>query len=140
MDKKDLELKIKSLDKALEDFDIAQSLQRSEQAKQRNLIYEELRVNQQELKRLQTEELIQTMSYVNGVFMFNGETHVIKRERVERIVKHVSEYMYENTKCSVILEYKPNNTTRVNEICIPCANETQADTVYQTVRKIILGV
>jgi restriction endonuclease S subunit len=95
-----------------------------------------------------TNNKIATMQYTNGVFVYNGESHVIKRERVETITTKIPEalddydytYVRDMLLFTVEITYKPIGTAMRNTITIQCGNAAQVDQVYQTVRKILLGV
>lgn len=72
-----------------------------------------------------------TMSYKDNIFTYNGETHIIKRERIESIKKYHS---------SITIDYKPVGTSRVNSIHINTGTDEQTDIAYNTIRKTLLGV
>lgn len=72
-----------------------------------------------------------TMSYKDSIFTYNGETHIIKKERIESIKKYNS---------SVCINYKPIGTSRVNIININTGTDEQTDNAYSLIRKTLLGV
>lgn len=72
-----------------------------------------------------------TMSYKDNIFTYNGETHIIKKERIESIKKYYS---------NIHINYKPIGTSRVNTINIEAGTVEQTDIAYNTIRKILLGV
>ena len=72
-----------------------------------------------------------TMSYKDSIFTYNGETHIIKKERIESIKKYNS---------SVCINYKPIGTSRVNIININTGTDEQTDNAYSLIRRTLLGV
>ena len=89
---------------------------------------------QEKILKIKTENKLLTMHYTNGVFVYNGGSYVIKRERIESI------FTTDRIHPSVQIDYKPIGTSKVSCIEIPCGDVEQMELVYQTVRKILLGV
>lgn len=99
--------------------------------KVRNEKQNQVRELDKKISEIESVNKLITMSYKDNVFTYNGETHIIKKERIESIKSHYG---------SVCIAYKPIGTTRVNMIVINTGTEEQADITYKTIRKTLLGV
>ena len=120
--------------------EVAEELVSIQAAKEEaNKVYYKIRTEKQnqireldkKISEIEAATKLNTISYRDNIFTYNGETHIIKRERIESIKKYYS---------NININYKPVGTSRVNTININTGTEEQTDTAYKTVRKILLGV
>lgn len=97
----------------------------------RNEKQNQVRELDKKISEIETITKLISMSYRDNIFTYNGETHIIKKERIESIKKHYT---------SITIAYKPVGTSRVNTINIDAGTKEQTDTAYKTIRKTLLGV
>lgn len=92
---------------------------------------DQIRELDKKISEIESVTRLIAMSYRDNIFTYNGETHIIKKERIESIRKY-------STRINI--EYKPIGTSRVNTITIETGTEEQTDKAYMNIRKILLGV
>lgn len=92
---------------------------------------DQIRELDKKISEIESVTKLNTMSYKDNIFTYNGETHIIKKERIESIRKY-------STRISIY--YKPVGTSRVNTITIETGTDKQTDIAYKAIRKTLLGV
>lgn len=127
----DLKEQRKEITQEMEEAKAAFTLADREYYKVRGEKQNQLRELDKKISEIETITKLIAMSYRDNIFTYNGETHIIKRERIESIKKHYT---------SIAIAYKPVGTSRVNTIIIDTGTEEQTDTAYKTIRKTLLGV
>lgn len=92
---------------------------------------DQVRELDKKISEIESANKLITMSYKDNIFTYNGETHIIKKERIESIKSYYGR---------ISINYKPIGTTRINTITIYTGTEEQTDSAYKTIRKTLLGV
>lgn len=109
----------------------AKEIANKEYYKTRSEKQDQVRELDKKISEIESANKLITMSYKDNIFTYNGETHIIKKERIESIKSHYGR---------ISINYKPIGTTRVNTITIGTGTEEQTDSAYKTIRKTLLGV